>query len=58
MIVKLEDYLRRRSKIELLVSRPALRQSAGLFEACEKLFGNDGKKRFDEYFDLNNPGSE
>jgi len=52
MIVKLEDYLRRRSKIELLVSRPVLRQSAGLFEACEKLFGNDGKKRFDEYFDL------
>ncbi len=50
MIVKLEDYLRRRSKIELLVSRPVLRQSAGLFEACEKLFGDDGKKRFDEYF--------
>ncbi|MDH3761201.1 MAG: glycerol-3-phosphate dehydrogenase/oxidase [Gammaproteobacteria bacterium] len=51
MIVKLEDYLRRRSKIELLVSRPLLRQSAGLFGACEKLFGNDGKKRFDEYFE-------
>ena len=51
MIVKLEDYLRRRSKIELLVSRDDLRQSAGLFEACEKLFGEDGKKRFDEYFD-------
>lgn len=51
MIVKLEDYLRRRSKIELLVSRETLRQSAGLFEACEKLFGADGKKRFDEYFD-------
>lgn len=50
MIVKLEDYLRRRSKIELLVSRPELRQSAGLFEACEKLFGEEGKKRFDEYF--------
>ena len=50
MIVKLEDYLRRRSKIELLVSRPVLRQSAGLFEACEKLFGADAKKCFDEYF--------
>jgi glycerol-3-phosphate dehydrogenase len=58
MIVKLEDYLRRRSKIELLVPRPMLRQSAGLFEACEKLFGNDGKKRFDEYFDQYNSGSE
>ncbi len=50
MIVKLEDYLRRRSKIELLVSRDALRQSAGLFEACEKLFGDEARQRFDEYF--------
>jgi glycerol-3-phosphate dehydrogenase len=51
MIVKLEDYLRRRSKIELLMSRDDLRQSAGLFEACEKLFGDDAKMRFDEYFE-------
>ncbi len=51
MIVKLEDYLRRRSKIELLLPRSVLRQSAGLFEACEKLFGDEAKQRFDEYFD-------
>ena len=51
MIVKLEDYLRRRSKIELLRSREELRQSAGLFEACEKLFGDEVRFRFDEYFD-------
>jgi glycerol-3-phosphate dehydrogenase len=50
MIVKLEDYLRRRSKIELLVSRAVLRQSAGLFEACEKLFGDEARQRFEEYF--------
>ena len=50
MIVKLEDYLRRRSKIELLYSREELRQSAGLFEACERLFGAEAKQRFDEYF--------
>jgi len=50
MIVKLEDYLRRRSKLELLISRDNLRQSAGLFEACEKLFGDAAKIRFDEYF--------
>jgi glycerol-3-phosphate dehydrogenase len=50
MIVKLEDFLRRRSKIELLMSRDDLRQSAGLFEACEKLFGDDARKCFDEYF--------
>jgi len=52
MIVKLEDFLRRRSKIELLVSRDTLRQSAGLFEACEKLFGEQAKQKFDEYFDF------
>lgn len=50
MIVKLEDYLRRRSKIELLLSRETLRQSAGLFEVCEKLFGDRAKEKFDEYF--------
>lgn len=51
MIVCLEDYLRRRSKIELLVPRATLRESTGLFEACEKLFGDDAKQKFDEYFD-------
>lgn len=51
MIVKLEDYLRRRSKIELLASRATLRESAGLFEACEKLFGDQARQRFDEYFE-------
>jgi glycerol-3-phosphate dehydrogenase len=50
MIVKLEDYLRRRSKVELLMSRESLRQSAGLLEACEKLFGDEARQRFDEYF--------
>lgn len=50
MIVKLEDYLRRRSKIELLASRATLRQSVGLFEACERLFGDEARQRFDEYF--------
>ncbi len=56
MIVKLEDYLRRRSKIELLVPHPMLRQSAGLFEACQKLFGDEASKRFDEYFDSSGDG--
>ena len=50
MIVRLEDYLRRRSKIELLYTREELRQSKGLFEACEKLFGDQARQRFDEYF--------
>jgi glycerol-3-phosphate dehydrogenase len=51
LITKLEDFLRRRSKIEMLFSQDELKKSAGLFEACEKLFGIDAKARFDEYFD-------
>ena len=50
MIVKLEDYLRRRSKFELLVSQETLRQSKGLFEVCEKLFGEEAQAKYDEYF--------
>ncbi len=50
MIVKLEDYLRRRSKIALLISRSTLRESEGLREACEKLFGDEAQQRIDEYF--------
>mgnify|MGYP000270323705 FL=1 len=55
LITKLEDFLRRRSKIELLFSQQELKQSKGLFEACEKLFGEDAQARFDEYFMINNP---
>ena len=51
LIIKLQDFLRRRSKIELLLSRDELRESAGLYEACEKLFGEEARSRFDEYFD-------
>jgi glycerol-3-phosphate dehydrogenase len=50
MIVTLGDYLRRRSKIGLLVSSATLRQSAGLFEACEKLFGAEARQKYDAYF--------
>lgn len=50
MIVTLEDYLRRRSKIELLMPRDTLQRSKGLREACEKLFGAQAQQRLDEYF--------
>jgi glycerol-3-phosphate dehydrogenase len=50
MIVKLEDYLRRRSKLALLVSQETLKQSEGLLEACEKLFGDEARAKYDEYF--------
>ncbi|HEX4446348.1 MAG TPA: FAD-dependent oxidoreductase, partial [Polyangiaceae bacterium] len=50
MVVKLDDFLRRRSKIALVVSRKALREAPGLREACDLLFGDAARERYDEYF--------
>ena len=50
MIVKLEDYLRRRSKLALLVSHERLKHSRGLYEVCEMLFGEEAREKYDEYF--------
>jgi glycerol-3-phosphate dehydrogenase len=51
MVVKLDDFLRRRSKISLVVSREKLRGAAGLEEACAILFGTDAKEKLEEYFE-------
>ncbi len=50
MIVKLEDFLRRRSKIALVISRQKLKESPGLFQACQILFGEKAQIKYDEYF--------
>lgn len=50
MIVKLEDFLRRRSKIAQIATPETIRRSPGLMEACRVLFGDDARARFDEYF--------
>ncbi len=50
MVVKLEDFLRRRSKISLVIAREPLRAAPGLREACRLLFGDAADARFDEYF--------
>ncbi|MGQ4880443.1 glycerol-3-phosphate dehydrogenase/oxidase [Billgrantia sp. LNSP4103-1] len=50
MITRLEDFLRRRSKIALVVHEEAMRQSPGLREACAILFGADADARLEEYF--------
>ena len=50
MITKLEDFLRRRSKIALVVRREDIRRAPGLMEACEILFGDEAQAKFDEYF--------
>ncbi|NNC22704.1 FAD-dependent oxidoreductase [Salinisphaera sp. USBA-960] len=50
MVTKLEDFLRRRSKISMVSDTATIRQSDGLMEACRILFGDDAQARFDEYF--------
>lgn len=50
MITKLEDFLRRRSKIALVVRREDIRAAKGLMEACELLFGSEAQAKYDEYF--------
>jgi alpha-glycerophosphate oxidase/glycerol-3-phosphate dehydrogenase len=50
MIIKLEDFMRRRSKIELVVrKRDILHAEAGLREACDILFPEDAEARLQEY---------
>lgn len=51
MIVKLEDFLRRRSKIALVEKPDVIRAAPGLMEACRILFGEQAQQRIDEYFD-------
>ena len=50
MIVKLEDFLRRRSKIALVVRKEDIKNAPGLMEACEILFGEQAQEKIDEYF--------
>jgi alpha-glycerophosphate oxidase/glycerol-3-phosphate dehydrogenase len=49
MIVKLEDFMRRRSKIEEVVRREEIVNAPGLLEACEILFGSAALERLAEY---------
>jgi glycerol-3-phosphate dehydrogenase len=56
MIVKLEDFLRRRSKIALVVRKEEIKNAEGMMEACETLFGEEARAKFDEYFQEGKPG--
>jgi len=49
MITRLEDFMRRRSKIEQVVRSDKLRVAPGLREACEILFGPQADERLQEY---------
>lgn len=50
MIVKLEDFLRRRSKIAMVERKETIRNSPGLLEACKILFGDKAEEKIQEYF--------
>ena len=49
MIVKLEDFLRRRSKISLVVRHRDIAGSPGLREACQILFSEEAEMRLQEF---------
>ncbi len=50
MIVTLEDFLRRRTKLSMVVAHEELKNSQGLKDACKILFGKDAPERWEEYF--------
>ena len=50
MVVKLDDFLRRRSKIALITRDEDVRSSKGLQEVADILFGADANNKLEEYF--------
>jgi alpha-glycerophosphate oxidase/glycerol-3-phosphate dehydrogenase len=56
MIVKLEDFMRRRSKIEQVERWEDIEKAPGLREACAILFGDEAEERLREYLDAHTRG--
>lgn len=50
MVTRLDDFLRRRSKIALVIRADEIRRAPGLREACVLLFGDEADARIEEYF--------
>jgi len=55
MITKLDDFLRRRSKISLVVRRSDIIDDPGLREFCEILFGDQADAKLQEYMEQTRP---
>ncbi len=55
MVTKLEDFLRRRSKISLVVRKQDILDAPGLKEACEILFGDEAEEKLQEYIESVKP---
>ena len=50
MVTRLEDFLRRRSKISQVIPEDEVRHASGLREVAEILFGNQADAKLIEYF--------
>ncbi len=50
MIINLDDFLKRRSRIALVASRKELKDSDNLKEACKILFKENAEEKWNEYF--------
>lgn len=50
MVTKLSDFLRRRSKIALVISEREIREAPGFHEACRIMFGDEADAKIEEYF--------
>jgi alpha-glycerophosphate oxidase/glycerol-3-phosphate dehydrogenase len=51
MITRLEDFLRRRSKIEMVLTKEEILNANGLREACDILFSDQAEAKLTEYAD-------
>jgi alpha-glycerophosphate oxidase/glycerol-3-phosphate dehydrogenase len=51
MVVKLEDFLRRRSKISQVVRHEDIISARGLMEACQVLFGERAREKYQQYLE-------
>jgi alpha-glycerophosphate oxidase/glycerol-3-phosphate dehydrogenase len=49
MITKLEDFVRRRSKIEMVLRKQEIINTPGMIEACTILFGDEAEEKRKEY---------
>ena len=50
MVVKLDDFLRRRSKISLITRDEDVRSAKGLHEVADILFGSEANNKLEEHF--------
>lgn len=52
MVTKLDDFLRRRSKISMVLSEEDILNDPGLAEACKILFGDEADSKIQDYCDM------